>query len=202
MSVAHVMQAHLATESYLASLAARVTSPESPFTFTAIREGIYSESFGLYTGFFDLKKPASEVKLPHDGSGPGVAWAKRDELGEASARLVKKYLDAPERFEWRNQIVLLSGPKSWSIAETLRVLGRIAGKEVKIVHVGAGAYIDDPRTQQVMGSHGPDDPAKEWATTFEAVRKGETDVVSEDLERLLGRKPEAFDETVRRLVNE
>lgn len=194
------MQGHLATESYLASIVARALDTDRPFAFTVMREGIYSESFALYTGFYDLKNPATEVRLPHDGSGPGVAWAKRDELGEASARLVKSYLDAPRHFEHRNQIVLLSGPKSWSIAETLQTLARTVGREVKIARIGTEAYIDDPRTQEVLRSHGPDDPAKEWATTFEAVSKGETDVVSGDLERLLGRKPEAFEETVGRLA--
>ena len=43
-SVAAVMQAHLDTEKYL---------KESGVTYTIIREGIYSESWPLYLGFFD-----------------------------------------------------------------------------------------------------------------------------------------------------
>ena len=56
--------------------------------FTAIREGIYSERFPTYTGFPDLQDLPEELKIPHDGSGPGIAFAKIDDLGEATAKLV------------------------------------------------------------------------------------------------------------------
>ena len=116
LSVAHVMQAHLATEKYLAT----VTFPETgfsqeqkPFSYTAIRQGIYSESFPMYTGFPDLQVPSKETRIPHDGTGPAVAWAKIDNLGEATAKLVHGYhsgkADVVDRF--KNQIVLLSGSK-------------------------------------------------------------------------------------------
>jgi len=61
--------------------------------------------------------------------------------------------------------------------------------------------VNDRLTQKVMGSHGPDDPARNWATTFEAVRKGETNCVSVDVERLLPRKPEESKETIGRLAS-
>lgn len=48
----------------------------------------------MYTKFFDLKKAVDEVRILHDGSGPGIAWAKIGELGEASSQLVKEYSDA------------------------------------------------------------------------------------------------------------
>jgi hypothetical protein len=64
----------------------------------------------MYTGFSDLRKPVDEVRIPHDGSGPGIAWAKIGKLGEASSRLVKEYSDASDNFSYKNRIVLLSGP--------------------------------------------------------------------------------------------
>ncbi|KAJ5217063.1 hypothetical protein N7468_010071 [Penicillium chermesinum] len=73
-SVAHVMGAHLATEKYLAEQSHSVG-------WTAIREGIYSESFPIYTAWFDPSNPADEITIPHSGAEPGVAWVKRDELG-------------------------------------------------------------------------------------------------------------------------
>ena len=198
VSVAQVMQAHLATESYLRTVGLR---SEKALTFTAIREGLYSESFPLYTGFFDLGNPPSKVKMPHDGSGPGIAWAKREELGEASARIVEKYLQAPKEFEFLNEVMLLSGPKTWDIAETLDALGKVAGRTANIAQVGIEEYVNDSKTQAVLGSHGPDDPARDWATTFEAVNRGETAVASGNLERLLGRRPEDFAETVKALAS-
>ena len=77
---AEVMGAHLDSEKHLREL-----SEKNPgFTFTSVREGLYSESFPIYTSFLDLKNPPSKIQIPHDGSGPGVSWVKRDELHKAS----------------------------------------------------------------------------------------------------------------------
>lgn len=85
------------------------TSDTKPTTFTAVREGIYSESFPIFTVVPDPENPPDEVKVPHDGSGPGTTFAKIDDLGEAIANLVKEYLDAPGNFKYTNQVMLLSG---------------------------------------------------------------------------------------------
>ena len=76
-SQAAVMQAHLATEKYL---------KESGLTYTIIREGIYSESWPLYFGYWKPGRPGNEVLIPH-GDGR-VAWVCRDDLGEGTARLM------------------------------------------------------------------------------------------------------------------
>ncbi|KAL6716507.1 hypothetical protein ACLMJK_006074 [Lecanora helva] len=197
-SVAHVMQAHLKTEQYLKSLTS--SASQTSLTFTAIREGLYSESFPMYTGFFDLKAPQGEVKVPHDGSGPGIAWAKIADLGEATANLVKTYMDSPETFQDKNRILLLSGPKSWSIADTLKVTAKVVSKEVKIKLISVEEYANDPLIIEKLGSHGPGEVPKQWSTSFEAVKLGETEVVSGELRKWLGREPEGFEETVRAMV--
>ena len=76
-STAAVMQAHIATEKYL---------KESGLTYTIIREGIYSESWPLYFGYWKPTRPGNEVLIPH-GDG-GIAWVCRDDLGEGTARLM------------------------------------------------------------------------------------------------------------------
>ncbi|TFY67010.1 hypothetical protein EVG20_g4096 [Dentipellis fragilis] len=90
-SVSEVMQAHLHTEKYL---------KESGVTYTIIREGIYSESYPFYLGFFDKSK--TDVYVPGDGR---IAWVSREDLGEGTARII-----AGGGFE--NQTVLLTGPAS------------------------------------------------------------------------------------------
>ncbi len=155
----------------------------------------------MYTGFFDLTSPQKEIKLPeHDGSGPGVAWTKIGELGEATARLVKDYVDSSDTSHYKDQVVLLSGPKEWSIADTLHVLADAVGQEVRIKKVGIEEYGNDAIVRKMLASHGRDDVPRKWATSFEAVKAGETAVVSGELEKLLGRKPEGFEETVRAMV--
>ena len=154
----------------------------------------------MYTGFFNLSAPQSEVKIPHDGSAPGIAWAKIDELGEATARLITKYVDSPQTFEFRNRAVLFSGPKAWSIADTLKAAAKVSGKEVSINQVSVEEYVNEPLVIEQLGSHGPGEVPRQWATSFEAVRHGETAVVTTELGKLLGREPESFEQTVRSLI--
>ncbi|KAK4034303.1 hypothetical protein C8A01DRAFT_49284 [Parachaetomium inaequale] len=204
-SLAEVMQAHLDTERHLARLAA---APASSFTYTSIREGLYAESTPIYTAFFDPRSVAEsssnngEILIPHDGSGPGVAWVKRDELGEASGRLIASYYHDHSKggkeqggFQFVNRTVLLTGPRVWSLAETVAVLGEIAGREVRIRAVPVDEYV---RLPQVLAKFGSEEMARMWATAWDAIRAGETAVVAPELAAILGREPEAFEVAVRR----
>lgn len=91
-SAAHVMQGHLRTEACLRPLARK----EPDLTFTIIREGIYSESFPMYTAFFDPRDTAHEVLVSHDGTAPGIAWVEINDPGEACANLVQDFVDDPQ----------------------------------------------------------------------------------------------------------
>ena len=202
-SVAHVMQAHLLTENYLKEL--NKNPGEKQFSFTAIRVGVYSESFPMYTGFPSLKNLVNpqikdlEVHIPHDGLGPGVAWAKIDNLGEASAKLIKERLDSDGQ---RNDLLLLSGPQTWSIEETINVLCQITGKTIRLKQVSINKYVEQPVVKEKLGSHGPGNQVpQQWATSFEALERGECAVSSTELGRLLGREPESFQETLHSMLS-
>ncbi|KAL2833867.1 hypothetical protein BDW59DRAFT_64636 [Aspergillus cavernicola] len=195
-SVAHVMGAHLASEKFLSQL-------EGPMTYTSVREGLYSESFPIYTSWFDLQAPSDEIAIPHDGSGPGVSWVKKDELGEATAKLVAKYTTATTEgnaaeFPYVNKIVLLTGPREWSLKETVEVLGRAVGKDVRIRPVSVDEYVTLPHEGRHT-YHGVD-LSREWATAWEAIRLGETAAVTPTLRELLGREPEDYETTIRGLL--
>lgn len=189
---AEVMRAHLDSEDQLRMLG----SIDTGFSWTSLREGLYHESFPIYTAFFDLKNPADEICIPHDGSGPGVSWVKRDELGEASAKLIAQYAQSPESFKYKHHVVVLTGPKEWSLAETVDVLAKVSGKDVKIKTVSVDEYVSLP---QVRGYFGSEEKARTWATAWEAIRAGETAYVSPTLKEVLGREPEAFDVTIRKM---
>ncbi|KAJ5819567.1 NmrA-like family protein [Penicillium riverlandense] len=188
-SLAHVMGAHIATEKYL-------SEKSGSFTYTAVREGLYSESFPIYTAWFDLKNPADEITIPHPGSGPGVAWAKRDELGEATAKLVVKYTQDTSGFPYLNGEILLSGPRELSLSETVEVLGRAVGKPLKIREISVDEYASLPQVGKKHTYHGVD-LSKEWATAWEAIKQGETAIVSPALAAILGREPEDFETTIK-----
>jgi uncharacterized protein YbjT (DUF2867 family) len=75
-SQAAVMHAHLDTENYL---------KQSGITYTIIREGIYSESYPLYFGYWNPHR-GKDVKIPY-GDG-GIAWVCREDLGEGTAKVI------------------------------------------------------------------------------------------------------------------
>lgn len=195
-SVAWVMQPHLLTERYLASL-----SPGRPVSYTSVREGIYSESFPIYTGWLDAGNPPNSnlVTIPHDGSGPGIAWAKKDDLGEATANMLLSYVRDPAGFPYVNQTVLLSGPRVVSLAETVGILGRAIGRPLKIQEISVDEYTRLPAGEgknvyRGVSFEGP------WATSWEAIRRGETAVPTDVLAKWLGREPEDYENTIRNLV--
>lgn len=192
-----VMQAHLDSEAHLASLA----KADPGFTYTSIREGLYSESYPIYTAFLDPKSAAdgSEVQIPHDGGGRGVSWVKRDELGEASARLIAWYCGVGGQFPQRlvDGKVLLSGDREISLAETVQILGKTVGKTFKIRQVGVDDYVKLPQVLQVFGA---EEKCRTWATAWEGIKDGEAALVTGDLEEILGRKPEAYEKTIKELL--
>ncbi|KAF3033945.1 hypothetical protein E8E12_000504 [Didymella heteroderae] len=189
-SLAFVMQAHLDTEQYLAKLSANDPS----ITYTIVRQGLYTESFSMYLGFDDLKNPPRELKIPHDGEGPGIAWVKRDELGEATAHLLVDYAKDPTTFAYVNSTLLLSGPQALSLKESVESIGRILGKEMKIRQ----SSVDEWASQDmVQASHYlAGDIAKHWATAYDALKRGEGSLVTNILPNLIGREPETFEETI------
>lgn len=190
------MQAHLDTEKYLAEQA----RADSGFTYTSIREGLYSESFPIYTAFFDPKAApdGAEVTIPHDGKGPGISWVKRDELGEASARLIAQYCGVgqfPQQLV--NGRVLLSGTRAFSLAETVKILGEKVGKTFKIRPISADEYVKLPQVLKVFGG---EEKARTWATAWEAIKAGEAALVTKDMDEILGRQPEAYEKTIQEML--
>ncbi|KAJ5417880.1 uncharacterized protein N7487_001430 [Penicillium crustosum] len=193
---AQVMLAHLATEKYLAQL----HDQDPQFTYTVVRQGLYSESFPLYTAFFDLKSPSNEICIPHDGSGPGLAWAKQDELGEATAKLIAQHAEDPAAFPYLNKTVLLSGPRALSLNETADVFSRVLKKPIKVRQVHVDEYAKQPQVQTGL-TYGGGDWAPLWATAFDGIRDGECAAVTPNLAQVLGREPEQFETTIKNMLS-
>ncbi|KAJ5261165.1 hypothetical protein N7478_011760 [Penicillium angulare] len=191
-SVAHVMGAHVATEEYL-------REQEDKITHTAVREGIYSESFPIYTAWFDPKNPVEEITIPHSGTAPGVAWVKKDELGEATAKLIVSYSKDLKGFNYLNQKILLSGQREISLKETVEILGRAIGKPLTIREVSVDEYVKLPQIGDKHTYHGKN-LSREWASAWKAIKQGETAAVSPALVEILGREPESYEKTIEALL--
>ncbi|KAJ5410858.1 uncharacterized protein N7487_005217 [Penicillium crustosum] len=191
-TIAHVMGAHIETEKYLFSL-------QDKISYTIVREGLYTESFPIYTAYFDPQNPTDDVTIPHSGAGPGVAWVKRDELGEATAKLIASYVNNPTGFEYVNKALLLSGSREISLAETVEIIGRAIGKPLKIREISVDEYVNLPQIGDKNTYKGVN-LSREWATAWEAIRQGETAVVSPTLGKILGREPESYETTIKALI--
>jgi uncharacterized protein YbjT (DUF2867 family) len=194
-SLAEVMGAHLDSEEQLKVLA----KVDQGFSWTSVREGLYHESYPIYTSFLDPKNPVEEVLIPHDGAKPGLSWVKRDELGEATAKIIAQAASAtePTAFPWRNKVVVLTGPTEWSLADTVAAVSSVVGKPIRIKQVSVDEYVAQPHIVAYFGS---EHKARTWATAWAAIRAGEAAHVSPTLEELLGRKPEAFDVTLSKMI--
>jgi uncharacterized protein YbjT (DUF2867 family) len=74
-STVDVQKAHLETEKMLR---------ENGIVFTSLRMGVYADAFPVFLNWFPTD-PNQTLYLPSNGS---IAYASRDELGEATARLM------------------------------------------------------------------------------------------------------------------
>ncbi|GAA6041863.1 hypothetical protein JCM8097_004513 [Rhodosporidiobolus ruineniae] len=196
-SVTQVMATHLRTETYLKELAAA-----DQLSYTIVREGIYAESTPIYTSFFVPSSPSSsapngKIRIPHDGSGPGVAWVKRDELGEATAKIVRSLHFAPEvPPAYKDKTLLLSGPRTYTLAETVSLLSELSSTPLAIEECTVEEYEQLPTVKGVL-TYGGQDYARKWATAWEGIRRGECAVVTDTLKEVLGREPTGFDQALR-----
>ena len=162
------MQAHLDTEAYLR---------ESGLKYTVLREGLYAESFPLYLGYFEGRK-TKEVFVPSDGgmcvyisvmcdpSWPyllpswfaGIAWAVRDELGEATAKVLAS--DDPS---YDNGIFRLSGPKAYTLTQLAALISSVYGSHITVNIVSKEEHIERNKHRGAF--------IETWATTFDGLQK-------------------------------
>ncbi|KAH9831866.1 NmrA-like family protein [Rhodofomes roseus] len=180
-SVAEVMQAHLDTEAYL---------KQSGLTYTIIREGIYSESYPLYFGFWSASESSDEVVVPH-GDG-GIAWVNRPDLGEGTARIIA----AESGYE--NRTLLLSGTRIITLSALASTISALLNRPVRLKVVSEDEYVAAHTGRP--GPRGEADFLRKWATTYRALVRGECAVADPTLKEILGREPTPFDETVREML--
>ncbi|WP_437626501.1 SDR family oxidoreductase [Sorangium sp. So ce1151] len=172
-SKAAVMRAHLDTEAYLRSRGV---------TYTIIREGVYMESYPVFLGFFGAGD--DEVIVPGDG---GVAWAARDDLGEATARII-----AGGGYD--DETMTLAGPEAYTLEQTTALISSIVGREIRFSVVSRDEFV---RRNSATG-----DVARFWASTYPALEAGEAATVDPLLGAVLGRPPVSFEARLRELLED
>ena len=199
------MQAHIDTEDYL-----RHTCARSGIRFTILREGIYAESYPLYLGFFDARAQHEarrrEVLVPQTQK-QGIAWVSRNELGEATARIlvdISGSLSEADGGQFADKVVLLSGPSAVSLEETgaavSEILGWVGNGRLQVHEVSEDEFVKHHAANR-GGGKDAEDFVRAWASTFPAIASGELAVVGK-LQNILGRKPREFREILSDLLQD
>lgn len=197
-SKAGVMRAHLRTEEYLAKL------PD--IRYTVIREGIYSESWPLYLGYYDLGGGEDRSEIVIGGDGP-ISWTAIPDLGLGNAIV----LASPSE-EYAGKTFYLSAPENArSIAQITQLVSKETGVDIKVKAVSRREYeqhyiserqIPDDKQYYNQDKESQEPAVKWWSTTYDALRDGECDIKDETLAKLLssrGQKAKPIEETLRKM---
>lgn len=163
---------HAATEAYI---------QEQGFTYTFIRDNFYMDFF------VDLCREYGEIKGPA-GSGK-VSAVVRDDVVAVALTILKN----PQNFD--NQVLDMTGPECLSMAEIADIVGRAWKKNITYIEETVEeAY--ESRKAWPAGDWEYDS----WVSTYTAIAKGELQVVSNDIENILGRPATSLREFVRDLA--
>ncbi|KAJ3052799.1 hypothetical protein HK097_005636, partial [Rhizophlyctis rosea] len=157
-SKSHVMQDHIATEQLLTSLP--TTCPKS---------------FPVYIGFYAPGDTSTCIAV---GDGP-VSFTSRDELGEATARIVVSTLS-----DYINKLLTLTGPESILLSQVVASISEITSRNVHVNIISKEAYVEKFKD---LGNS-----VDKWVLSQYAIAEGECATVTDTLEEVLGRTPVPF----------
>ncbi|MDN6302692.1 MAG: SDR family oxidoreductase [Dermabacteraceae bacterium] len=129
---------------------------------------------------------AGEERVIRGPGGTGrCAFVARRDVAEVAARILRE--PAP----WAGRALDLTGPVAVTLAEAVLLMTRARGEEYEFV---------DETLAEARASRAPygapDWQIDAWLSTYTAIASGELDVLSDEVEQVLGRTPSAIDETV------
>jgi NAD(P)H dehydrogenase (quinone) len=154
-------RSHGATESMLA---------DSGIPFSVVRNGMYADEIATW---FD-----AEGRITGPGGDGRISLSYRPELAEAIAVL----LTDPAHDD--RQIVTITGPESFSLAELAATASAVAGDRYRYEPLDRDEWVAYRRS---LGR--PEWSIEAGITYYDAVARGEMDVVSDDYRALTGRTP-------------
>lgn len=178
-SIAGVQQAHIKTAEYLM---------QSGMDYLIIREGIYAESWWLYSGYQPKtfkKGDTSELDWVIGNDGP-VAWVSWDDLGEGTARILSDY----KKYKG---IINLTGPRATSITGISKLVEKETGRKVNVKIVGkeeAAKYHKEKKSLPEASFWVIDS----WSGWHDALANDEGATVDPLLGQILGREPKGIEE--------
>jgi uncharacterized protein YbjT (DUF2867 family) len=166
---------------------ALLTPTRAGINFTSIREGLYTDAFPVFMGWYPN---TSTVHLPSDGP---IAFTLRSELGEANARLMI-------RGGYDREIVLLTAQETITFSEIVDVINETTGRSVRLELVSPEEFVRLKAGSDEGGK--PEGFFKVLLSWYESISKGETSTIDPLMADLLGRQPTSPREAIRALLTE
>jgi uncharacterized protein YbjT (DUF2867 family) len=184
-SKAAVMTSHLRTEEFLAGVRGEGVK------VTIIRQGLESESWPLYFGFFDPKSDKRwEVVVAGDGK---ISWTAVKDLGLGTAMVVVEPSD-----KYDDKTFYLSAPHGKTLRDVAMVVSEVKGKKVCLKIVDREEYC-----RYYIEEKGMDPGEVDWlSSTYESLRNGDCDIEDWTLSELLaerGLKLKPLEETIKEM---
>jgi nucleoside-diphosphate-sugar epimerase len=142
---------------------------------------LYVDAFPLFMGWYPS---SSTVYLPSDGP---VAFTLREELGEATARLMV-------RGGFDREIVLLTAQETVTFSEIVDLINETTGRKVQFKIVSPDEFVRVKRDDEGGKAEGFFKALISW---YEGISKGETCTIDPLMADLLGRDPVSPREAIR-----
>ena len=163
---------HYATEEYI---------KENGFKYTFLRDNFYADFF------VDLCREYGEIKGPA-GNGK-VSAVVRSDVSEVAAKI----LENPGK--WENQTLNMTGPEELSMDEIVKAVSEYFGKEIKYIEETVEEAYESRKIWKAEQWE-----YDSWVSTYTAIAENEQSGISNDIEKVLGRKATSLAEYLEKIV--
>ena len=163
---------HYATEEYI---------KENGFKYTFLRDNFYADFF------VDLCREYGEIKGPA-GNGK-VSAVVRSDVSEVAAKI----LENPGK--WENQTLNMTGPEELSMDEIVKAVSKYFGKEIKYIEETVEEAYESRKIWKAEQWE-----YDSWVSTYTAIAENEQSGISNDIEKVLGRKATSLAEYLKKIV--
>ena len=163
---------HYATEEYI---------KENGFKYTFLRDNFYADFF------VDLCREYGEIKGPA-GNGK-VSAVVRSDVSE----VIAKILENPGK--WGNQTLNMTGPEELSMTEIVKTVSEYFGKEIKYIEETVEEAYESRKIWKAEQWE-----YDSWVSTYTAISENEQSGISNDIEKVLGRKATSLVEYLEKIV--
>ena len=163
---------HYATEEYI---------KENGFKYTFLRDNFYVDFF------VDLCREYGEIKGPA-GNGK-VSAVVRSDVSEVAAKI----LENPGK--WENHTLNMTGPEELSMTEIVKAVSEYLGKEIKYIEETVEEAYESRKIWKAEQWE-----YDSWVSTYTAIAENEQSGISNDIEKVLGRKATSLAEYLKKIV--